>query len=312
MKKLSTLAVIAIAAATFVGCGNSAPKAELKSDTDTLAYAFGMAQGQQLTQFLLQQGIDSTMVDDFAKGVNDAVKAGDDKKQKAYMAGLQIGQMISQQWVPGLSHEVFGEDSTKTISVDNLLAGFFTSGSGKKGLIAVEKAQEIFQSKMDAIQIAEAEKKFSKEKKASEAAMAKVAKEPGVQKLANGVYYKVLTEGKGEKPTETSNVKINYEGKLLVNDTIFDSSYQRKQPQVMNVAQVVPGFKEALKNMPVGSKWEVYIPQEQAYGHHEQGGGKIPAFSALKFTIELLSIEAAPEQPQMQMIPQGAAPQPAK
>lgn len=304
MKKLIVLAAIAISAASMISCGNSsAPKADLKDDVDTLAYAFGMAQGQQLPQYLAQQGIDSTCIADLVKGINEAVEAGEDKNKAAYYAGLQLGQMIAKQWVPGMSHEVFGDDSTKTISVKNLLAGFITAGTGKKGEIDVMQAQALFQSKMEAVKAAEAEKQFGPQKKASEEAMAKVAKEPGVKALGNGVYYKVITEGKGEKPTEASTVKINYEGRLLVNDTIFDASTKHgDKPMSMPVAGVVPGFKAALMAMPVGSKWEVYIPQEQAYGH--QNNQAIPAFSALKFTIDLVEIEKEKEQPQMQVMPQ--------
>ena len=101
-------------------------------------------------------------------------------------------------------------------------------------------------------------------------------------------YYEVLTEGKGAIPADTCRVSVNYEGKLL-NDTIFDSSYQRGEPAKFMVKQVIPGWQKALTNMPVGSTWMVYIPQEQAYG--ERDGGKIPPFSCLIFKIEMLGIE---------------------
>ena len=98
----------------------------------------------------------------------------------------------------------------------------------------------------------------------------------------------MLTEGTGAIPADTSRVSVNYEGKLL-NDTIFDSSYQRNEPAKFMVKQVIPGWTKALTNMPVGSTWRVYIPQEQAYGERE--AGKILPYSCLIFKIELLGIE---------------------
>ena len=93
--------------------------------------------------------------------------------------------------------------------------------------------------------------------------------------------------GTGDKPTKDQKVKVNYEGRLI-NGTVFDSSYKRKQPATFGVGQVIKGWTEALQMMPVGSKWELYIPQELAYGAKEQG--KIPPFSCLIFTVELLDI----------------------
>ena len=98
----------------------------------------------------------------------------------------------------------------------------------------------------------------------------------------------VIKEGNGEIPADTSRVEVNYEGKLI-NDTVFDSSYERKSPATFRCNQVIPGWTEALTHMPVGSTWMVYIPQDQAYAERE--AGQIKPFSALKFKIELLSIK---------------------
>ena len=134
---------------------------------------------------------------------------------------------------------------------------------------------------------------------AAEAFVKKYAAGKDVKQIGNtGVYYKVLKEGNGAKPTAESTVKINYEGKNM-KGKVFDSSYKRNEPATMSVGQVIPGFTEALKAMPVGSKWEVCIPQDKAYGERP-AGEDIPAYSALVFTIELLSIEKAAAQPQVQ------------
>ena len=86
---------MACAAATFVGCGNSTPKADLKTDVDTMSYAMGMSQTQGLKEFMVERmGVDTAYMDDFIKGLNDGANAGDDKKKAAYYAGIQIGQQI--------------------------------------------------------------------------------------------------------------------------------------------------------------------------------------------------------------------------
>ena len=123
MKSLKVLAALAIAAATFSACGNSTPKANLKTDVDSLSYAIGLAQSQYVRQAIQQgQVIDTTYMDEFVKGINEGANAGDDKKRAAYIMGLQIGQQIATQLVKGVNHEVYGNDSTKTISLKNLLA----------------------------------------------------------------------------------------------------------------------------------------------------------------------------------------------
>ncbi|MEE3384277.1 MAG: FKBP-type peptidyl-prolyl cis-trans isomerase [Prevotella sp.] len=290
MKKLSIVAALAIAAASFTACNNSATKADLKTDLDTLSYAIGMAQTNGLKDYLVQRlGVDTAYMDDFLKGVNEGVNAGDDKKKNAYMAGLQIGQQISTQMVKGINHELFGNDSTQTISLKNFMAGFSTAVLGGKGLMTQEQALQTAQTKMDKIKAAAMEKQYGDNKKKSEEFVANYAKKDGVKKLDKGIFYTVIKEGNGPLPKDTSMVTLQYEGKLI-DGTVFDSSYQRGKAVPMRVNQVIPGFTEALLHMPVGSVWEVCIPQEQAYGARE--AGKIKPFSALVFKIELVSLGA--------------------
>lgn len=289
MKKLIMAAAVAITAATFVGCGNSTPKANLKTDVDTLSYAIGMAQTQGLRDYLVgRMGMDTTYIDQFIKGLNDGVNAGDDKKKAAYYAGIQIGQQISTQMIPGINKEIYGEDSTKTISLKNFMAGFVTGATNAKGIMTAEEAQTVFQTKMQTIKAAAATEKYGTNKAAGEKFLAANKAKAGVKTLPSGVQYKVIKEGTGAIPADTSTVKVNYEGRLI-DGKIFDSSYQRKQPVTMRANQVIKGWTEILTKMPVGSTWEVYIPQELAYGAQEQG--QIKPFSALVFKIELLGIE---------------------
>ncbi len=289
MKKLVIAAFVAVAAVAFTGCGNSTPKANLKNDVDTMSYAIGLAQTQGLREYLVgRMGMDTTYIDQFIKGLNDGVNVGDDKKKAAYYAGVQIGQQISTQMIPGINHEIFGEDSTKTISLKNFMAGFVTGATNGKGVMTPEEAQVIFQTKMQQIKAKVAEEQFGANKKAGEKFLADNAKKPGVKTLPSGVQYKVIKEGTGAIPADTSLVKVNYEGRLI-NDTVFDSSYKRGTPATMRANQVIKGWTEVLTKMPAGSVWEVYIPQQLAYGEREMG--QIKPFSALVFKIELLSIE---------------------
>ena len=289
MKKLFIGAMMmAFAAATFVSCGNSTPKADLKDEVDTLSYAMGMAQTQGLKEYLSDRlQIDTAYMDDFIKGLNDGANAGDDKKKAAYYAGIQIGQQISNQMVKGINHEVFGDDSTKTISLKNFMAGFVSGTTGKKGLMTVEQAAQVAQAKMMAIKAKNMEKEYGPNKVAGEKFLAANKKKPGVVTLPSGVQYKVIKEGNGPMPKDTSMVNVQYEGKTI-DGKVFDSSYKRGEPVSLRANQVIKGWTEALVHMPVGSVWEVYIPQNLAYGEREQG--QIKPFSVLIFKIELVSL----------------------
>lgn len=289
MKKLTFVAAMAIAAATFTGCGNSTPKANLKTDVDTLSYAIGLAQTQGLKEYLIgRMNIDTTYMDQFIKGLNEGANAGDDKGRAAYYAGIQIGQQISNQMITGINQEVFGSDSTKTISLKNFMAGFITGTTGKKGLMTIEEAGQVAQTKMSEIRAKVMEKEYGPNKAAGEKFLAENKKKDGVKTLPSGVQYKVIKVGNGAMPADTSMVKVHYEGKTL-DGKMFDSSYKNGQPVSLRANQVIKGWTEALVHMPVGSVWEVYIPQELAYGEREQG--QIKPFSALIFKIELISIE---------------------
>jgi FKBP-type peptidyl-prolyl cis-trans isomerase FklB len=169
------------------------------------------------------------------------------------------------------------------------MAGFVAGTIGKGGLMTVDSAGQVAQDMMRAIKAKNLEKEFGGNKKEGEKFLAENAKKEGVKMLANGVQYKVLKEGTGAIPSDTSLVKVHYEGRLI-NDTIFDSSYKRGEPATFRANQVIKGWTEALCHMPEGSIWEVYIPQEQAYAERQQRG--IDPFSTLIFKIELIESNA--------------------
>lgn len=287
MKKVSIFMAIA-AAASLASCTAQAPKANLKTDIDSLSYSIGMAQTQGLKGYLVgRMDVDTAYLAEFIKGVNEGAKKSG-KKETAYMAGLQIGQQISNQMMKGINHELFGNDSVKTISKENFLAGFIAGTLEKGGLMTMEQAQTYTQTAMEAIKAKAMEEKYADNKAAGEKFLAENKTKEGVKTTPSGLQYKIITEGKGAIPADTCKVKVNYKG-TLIDGTEFDSSYKRKEPTTFRANQVIKGWTEALTMMPVGSKWELYIPQELAYGSRDQG--QIKPFSTLIFEVELLSIE---------------------
>ena len=287
MKKVTILMALAVAAG-LASCTAQSPKANLKTDIDSLSYAKGMARTEGLDQYLAQQGIDSTQMGDFLKGFNEGA-AKTSKKDAAYMAGLQVGQMVSKQWVEGFNQQIFGGDSTQTISRENLLAGFVAGVLGKGGAMDMAKAQEYMRTQMDAIKEKATAEKYAENKTAGEKFLAENKGKEGVVTTPSGLQYKIITKGNGAIPADTSKVKVNYKG-TLIDGTEFDSSYKRNEPATFRANQVIKGWTEALTMMPVGSKWELYIPSDLGYGSRETGG-QIKPFSTLVFEVELLGIE---------------------
>ena len=287
MKKVSIFMAIA-AAASLASCTAQAPKANLKTDIDSVSYSIGMAQTQGLKGYLTGRlDVDTAYMAEFIKGLNEGANKTS-KKDIAYMAGLQIGQQISNQMMKGINQELFAGDSTKTISKDNFMAGFIAGTLEKGGVMTMEAAQEYTRTAMETIKAKAMEEKYADNKAAGEKFLAENKAKEGVKTTESGLQYKVITEGKGEIPADTCKVKVNYKG-TLIDGTEFDSSYKRNEPATFRANQVIKGWTEALTMMPVGSKWELYIPQELAYGSRESG--QIKPFSTLIFEVELVGIE---------------------
>lgn len=287
MKKVTFIMALAVGAG-LASCTAQSPKANLKTDVDSLSYAIGMARTEGLTQYLMQQGVDTTQMAEFIKGFNEGADKTS-KKDVAYMTGMQIGQMVGKQWVEGFNQQIFGGDSTQTISRENLLAGFIAGITDKSNVMTKEAATAYMRDGMEAIKEKALAVKYADNKAAGEKFLAENKAKEGVKTTESGLQYKVITEGKGEIPADTCKVKVNYKG-TLIDGTEFDSSYKRNEPSTFRANQVIKGWTEALTMMPVGSKWELYIPQELAYGARESGN-QIKPFSTLIFEVELLGIE---------------------
>ena len=285
MKKISFFVAIA-AAASLASCTAQAPKANMKSDVDSLSYMMGVANTQGLDMYLQQQGVDSTYMAEFLKGVTDGANKTS-PKDVAYMVGLQVGQQVGGRMFDMMSQRLFGNDSTQSLYKANFLAGFVATLK-KQNIMSVEEANMFVKTKAEAIQAKATEAKYADNKAAGEKFLAENAKKEGVKTTPSGLQYKVIKEGKGAIPTDSSTVKVNYKG-TLIDGTQFDSSYDRKEPFVTRANQVIKGWTEALTMMPVGSKWELYIPQDLAYGSRD--AGQIKPFSTLIFEVELIDIE---------------------
>lgn len=291
MKKLLVMAGAAIVA--FGSCQkNAGPSASLKTELDTLSYELGMANSKGLKTYLSERlGVDTAYMDDFYKGVASAAQAGDDKKKAAYFAGIQIGQQLGTQMYKGVNYQLFGEDSTKTISLRNLIAGFIAGTKGKGEKIPMKQVEKELQAKMTSFREKQLSTVYSANKEAGEKFLAANKSKAGVKTTKSGLQYKVIKEGNGPIPADTTKVQVSYEGRLI-DGTVFDSSYKNNdgKPVEVVVNQMVPGWIEALTLMPEGSVWEIYLPQELGYGSRE-AGDKIKPFSALIFKLELVKVE---------------------
>ena len=287
MKKIVLFAAI-VAAAGLASCTAQAQTPNLKSEIDSLSYMMGVTNTQGLSDFAAQRlGVDSASYADFVRGIQDGIHKANNK-EKAYIAGVQIGQQVGGDMFDNINLQLFGNDSTQTLSKDNFLAGFIAAV--KNGaVVSVEDARMYVETHTDAIKAKALEAKYGENKAAGEKFLAENKTKEGVVTTESGLQYKVIKEGKGEIPTKESSVKVNYKG-TLIDGTEFDSSYKRNAPATFRADQVIKGWTEALTMMPVGSKWELYIPQELAYGSRETGG-LIKPFSTLIFEVELLEIE---------------------
>ena len=245
----------------------------LASESDSLSYASGVYATRGLIPFIQQSyKVDTTYMADFIRGYEEAISKANTPQGTAYITGMQIAQMVSQRILPGTREEL---KSTK----DSIDAAMFSRGF----VAAIANDTTIF-----------TEKKAGEYKKqalagAGEKFLADNAKKPGVKVLPSGLQYKVITEGNGEIPKASDEVEVIYEGRLI-DGTVFDatSKHGGSKTDKFRAGSLIKGWTEALTMMPVGSKWQLYIPYELAYG--ERQAGQIPPYSTLVFDLELVSI----------------------
>lgn len=263
---------------------------ELLTAEDSITYIFGCSQANGFMSYVVgQMKVDTAnYMNEFMRGLMERIETDSlDKAKAAYNAGAEVAAQILRV-NDQFSADYFAAEPGKKLSA-SLLAKAILSGATGKASMTSEEATKEFQQRIEVRHAENMEALHGANRKAGEDFLAANKTKEGVVTLPSGLQYKVLTEGNGEKPSRTDKVEVNYEGRLI-DGTVFDSSYERKTPSSFRVNQVIKGWTEALQLMPVGSKWEIYIPQELAYGEREQGR-HIKPYSALVFTVELLGID---------------------
>lgn len=260
---------------------------ELTSSSDTLSYAAGMMLNDGLMPYLKQKGVDTAYMAKFIEGFETVANAGNNPEMKAYVMGMEIANTVKEQMLGRMKNDL--KDAPDSIIDAIAYRGFVDGLTSNTAVYDTKRAKELFQQKFEAAKKAKDEKLYGPNREAGKAFLAENAKKDSVVTLPSGLQYKVLVKGNGEVPKTTDKVLVNYEGRL-VDGTVFDASKKHgDKPAEFKPSQVIKGWTEALTMMPVGSKWELYIPYELAYG--ERNTGSIKPYSALIFTVELVGID---------------------
>lgn len=241
----------------------------------------GSSSQTQATPAAPQPKAQSPTGSDQAASSNSPFKTN--KEKASYALGMNVGTSLHRQSVD--------------IDPDLFAQGLKDAMSGKKPLITEEEGRAALMQLQTDVRAQQAQKMKEEgdaNKKEGDAYLAGNKSKPGVVTLPSGLQYKILKEGTGPKPTANDTVECNYTG-TLINGTEFDSSAKHGGPAKFPVNGVIKGWTEALQLMPVGSKWQLFIPSDLAYGERGTPDGSIGPNSTLVFDVELLSIE--PKQP---------------
>ena len=255
----------------------------LTTRADSVSYASAKMFNRGLVDYLKQNfGIEEADMPVFMKGFNDYIASKDEKYQRVYMSGQHVADMLLRRFMPNVQTD-FSERNV-TINKDLFVRGFSDGMNKVEGPMTQAAAEQYINHLNQEAVAAKQQENIEK----GRAFLAENAKQEGVITTPSGLQYRVLREGKGAIPKATDEVVVKYEGRLI-DGTVFDSSYNRTpDTNVFRADRLIKGWTEALTMMPVGSKWELYVPQELAYG--ERSAGQIPPYSTLIFTMELLDI----------------------
>jgi FKBP-type peptidyl-prolyl cis-trans isomerase FklB len=207
----------------------------------------------------------------------EGLELKDQKDKESYSLGYQFGQSLKHQ---GLA-----------INLEVYTAGIRDALGGAKPRLSQEEVNKTvseIQSRVMAARQKEMQELADNNLSEGKAFLEANGKKEGVKTLSSGLQYKVLAEGSGKTPKATDEVTVNYRG-TLIDGTEFDSSYGRGKPLTVKVNGVIRGWSEALQLMKAGSRWQLFIPPDLAYG--ERGMGRIPPNSTLIFEVELISVK---------------------
>jgi putative outer membrane protein MIP len=307
MKKIAIMALLVAASAGF-STANAQSKKERKQrkqderesiapvrtavavakngelSSDSLSYAAGMNATRGLEEYLSSQlGVSKEQLPDFLNGLKEGISKRKEISFSAYTAGLQIAAQVERSMLPNIQKQFKG--TSANIDEDLFFKGFVDALKQDTSFMKSEAAQTYFAKKQQQL----VEQRNEAVKVAGEKFLAANKKKPGVVTLPSGLQYKILVKGNGAKPGKDDQVKVVYEGRTI-DGKVFDSTARHgTESDTFGVGRLIKGWTEALLLMPVGSKWEIYIPQELAYGARGAGNDIAP-YSPLIFTLELQGI----------------------
>jgi len=239
-------------------------------------------------QLLIAVAVSAVLVgcsEETAEPVSKAMILETQEQRVSYGMGIGLGESIKQ--------EPFG------IDVDAFAEGVRHAVEGGEQLMTPEEIMQVmqeFQQAQVAKQQEEANKAGDANKAEGEAFLAENNTKEGVVTTESGLQYKIMAEGAGAKPAATDTVEVHYAG-TLIDGTEFDSSYKRGSTVSFPVNGVIAGWTEALQLMSAGSKWQLFIPSDLAYGPRGTGGGPIGPNATLIFEVELVAIQVAEAEP---------------
>lgn len=299
MKKsilMIALALLASASFSTVSAGKKKDKkaeqtpvvqpVQLKDGSDTLSYLAGMYMTEGLIPYIQQLGVDTAYMAEFVDGFKKAV-SDMTPQQKAYITGMKIADQVRDGMLPRMQKDLAG--APDSLISDVLFRGFVDAVTNDSTVISQKKAVEAFKVKQAWNKTEREERLYGPNRDAGRHYLDSLKADSTIIRTESGLMYKVLTQGEGEVPQRTDKVLVNYEGRL-VDGTVFDASAKHgDKPASFRADQVISGWTEALTRMPVGSKWQLYIPYELAYGSRNMGN--IKPFSALIFDVELVGID---------------------
>ena len=291
MKKIIVLAVAVLMGASLTPASAAKKKqnagqrtpAQLVTHNDSLSFAAGQTLTTGLMNFLKQQyDIDESNLAQFIKGIEEALDKGDKAEERAYAAGVTIAHTIKDKMYPGIS-----KDLGNNVDEKLFVKGFISALLGDSVPMKHADAEKYYREQVEAAKKA----KLDETIKAGEAFLRENAKKEGVKTTESGLQYKILKTGNGEIPAPIDEVEVIYEGRLI-DGTVFDatSKHNGQKTDKFRADRVIKGWTEALTMMPVGSKWQIYIPQNLAYGDRAAGDVIKPG-STLVFDIELVGVK---------------------
>jgi FKBP-type peptidyl-prolyl cis-trans isomerase FklB len=257
----------------LIGCtapdANSTGNIELKNEDDSLSYAVSMFISERMPAMMAKEGIDSTTVDDFIRGMRTAFPAEDTPESRAFASGV-FAAIEAAEMIDKINASIYPDEKEKSIDRKLFLEGMVAVAAADTEIMNTSTAADYYNQRIFRAR--------------SEQFIAGNSKRPGVVTLDSGVQYRIERLGKGAKATYNGRVTCIYKG-MYPNGAVFASS--RGEAVELKPGELVPGLAEVLMSLPEGTRCMAYIPWNMAYG--EKGGDGVPPYSALVYDLEIVS-----------------------